>query len=82
MQYIGVNIAVPTLRNFFWGYLVNLKLLRTQDSANLLLGIDAGVFPDRKHCPCVLGDLYMNADNSDGSDIKKLETTSMLINRK
>ena len=82
MQYIEVNIVVPTLRTFFWGYLVNLKLLRSQDSANLLLGIGVGVFQDRKPCTCVPGDLYMNDDNSDGSDTKKLETTSMLINRK
>lgn len=82
MHYIGVNIVAPTLRKFFWGYLVNLKLLRSQDSANLLLGIDAGVFPDRKPCTCITGDLYMNADNSDGSDTKKLETAAMLNNRK
>ena len=82
MQYIGVNIVVPTLRKFFWGYLVNLKLLRSQDSANLLLGIDAGVFPDRKPCACLPGDLYVDDDNSDGSYTKKLETTSVLINRK
>lgn len=74
------------MSQIFWKnyrhHLVNLKLLRPQDLANVLVGIDSGIFPKRTSCTCVPGELDKNIHDTDVSNSKKLEATLMPISRK